>query len=472
MEDPYLEEDSFPQGPPGEASLEVRVEEASLEVPVEEASSGIFGGGSLFGGSRGTPSFGGFGDGPSFPSFGSSGDTPFFGGFGGRPSFGGGPSFGSFGSPAPPRPFQIPRQDFQQPFFQPPYQPPYPPTYQPVRPNYRPAAPTRRPAIVYQQPAAPAFRPAAPTFRPAAPAFRPAAPTSRPVIVSQRPVAPTSRPVIVSQRPVAPTFRPAPVVQPSTPSQLATPAFPLPPDVIRDNPAPSMITSEVSLDDFFCGASLISDQHLLTAAHCVTNEYKRPREVTFREVSLSAGGDRVLSVSYEIENVILHPEYIEDSVRYHDLAILKTRTRVQFGPDTWPYCLPPPGTRVDFKTLTVSGWGKVNSSYTAENLQQAQVPAIPNAICAQDYKRAELGEHLELRYPQGLTDNLICAGQLGKDACEGDSGGPLTYHDEEGREILIGVVSTGLPCGDNPLLPGIYVNVAKYVDWINSVIYE
>ena len=62
-----------------------------------------------------------------------------------------------------------------------------------------------------------------------------------------------------------------------------------------------------------------------------------------------------------------------------------------------------------------------------------------------------------------------------RDACKGDSGGPLmmlktpTGPDVFSRRTyqLVGVVSTGLGCG-NPEFPGVYTKVSAYRDWIVS----
>lgn len=59
---------------------------------------------------------------------------------------------------------------------------------------------------------------------------------------------------------------------------------------------------------------------------------------------------------------------------------------------------------------------------------------------------------------------MLCAGykEGGKDACLGDSGGPLACQvgGSEGPWLLYGITSWGIGCGD-PLHPGVYARVTK-----------
>ena len=70
-----------------------------------------------------------------------------------------------------------------------------------------------------------------------------------------------------------------------------------------------------------------------------------------------------------------------------------------------------------------------------------------------------------------VTENMVCAGDNKKDACRGDSGGPLTCSDENGESYLCGVVSSGGSCDLKHLIysnPGVYVDVRRYHRWIQK----
>ena len=71
-----------------------------------------------------------------------------------------------------------------------------------------------------------------------------------------------------------------------------------------------------------------------------------------------------------------------------------------------------------------------------------------------------------------LKYGKLCAGIIdgGRDACAGDSGGPLTVkRGEDNKWVLAGIISNGINCGQ-PNTPGVYTQVSAYVDWINAVI--
>lgn len=50
---------------------------------------------------------------------------------------------------------------------------------------------------------------------------------------------------------------------------------------------------------------------------------------------------------------------------------------------------------------------------------------------------------------------------------QGDSGSPLVCQDENGQQVLSGVVSFGLKCA-TPGVPGVYVDVNYFRDWIQE----
>lgn len=107
----------------------------------------------------------------------------------------------------------------------------------------------------------------------------------------------------------------------------------------------------------------------------------------------------------------------------------------------------------------VSGWGSTGNGQTSEILWRAEIRILKISSCRDVFDR------------ETLTPDMICAGVEGghKDACNGDSGGPLTCHDAtSGEKYLCGIVSFGSPCENNHESPGVCTDVRKYHDWIQN----
>ena len=64
---------------------------------------------------------------------------------------------------------------------------------------------------------------------------------------------------------------------------------------------------------------------------------------------------------------------------------------------------------------------------------------------------------------------MICASSGCKDTCYGDSGGPMIYF-INGRPVLAGVTSWGHDKCGTAGYPGVYTEVADYVNWIQTYI--
>merc|ERR1712107_687402 len=87
-----------------------------------------------------------------------------------------------------------------------------------------------------------------------------------------------------------------------------------------------------------------------------------------------------------------------------------------------------------------TGWGTLESGgWQPTELHEVDVKLTTNKIC-----RKLVG---------GITKNMLCAAEDGKDSCQGDSVGPLVTL-ENGQHALIGVVSWGYGCAE-PDSPGL-----------------
>ncbi|KAL8222154.1 UNVERIFIED_CONTAM: hypothetical protein K2H54_075035 [Gekko kuhli] len=223
----------------------------------------------------------------------------------------------------------------------------------------------------------------------------------------------------------------------------------------------------------FCGGSLIHENVVVTAAHCVVNlldpELVKNLIVTVGEFDLrrTDKGEQNIPVS----KIILHPAFSRFGRMNSDIALLYLKYSVKYGHEVQPICLPHKEDTFEEGTLcVVSGWGKVSEAGALSNiLQEVALPIIDSRSCS------ELLEAMNLP-PMGSS--MLCAGfpDGGKDACQGDSGGPLACRGASGTWTLAGITSWGIGCARGWQAgkrgrggrgsPGVFANVAELLDFV------
>jgi len=217
----------------------------------------------------------------------------------------------------------------------------------------------------------------------------------------------------------------------------------------------------------FCGGSIIDQEWILTAAHCLDQFTNANQiEIAYGISSLKESDNTINYIG--VEAFYLHPNY-NSQTQDNDIALIKLDGPIPLGAkvEVISYATSNHSSlEVDGYNSFVTGWGNRTGQEGASDypnqLHGAQVPVISNNRANNYYV-----------YNGAITSGMLVAGYLegGIDACQGDSGGPLAAQDENGNWVQIGVVSWGYGCA-RANYPGVYARVSHYQDWIESYLLE
>ncbi|XP_046967003.1 trypsin-1-like isoform X3 [Vanessa cardui] len=180
---------------------------------------------------------------------------------------------------------------------------------------------------------------------------------------------------------------------------------------------------------FHCGASLLTKEYVLTAAHCVRKLKRSKIRVILGDHDQTITTESA-AIMRAVTAIVRHRSFDAESYN-NDIALLKLRKPVTFSKIIKPVCLPPASVDPSGKEGIVVGWGRTSEG--------GQLPAVVQELCA---------------------------GRASTDSCQGDSGGPLLLQQGD-RFQIVGIVSWGVGCG-RPGYPGVYTRITRYLPWLRA----
>lgn len=221
-----------------------------------------------------------------------------------------------------------------------------------------------------------------------------------------------------------------------------------------------------------CGGTLISNQFVLTAGHCLhARELGMVKWLRLGDLNVAVTSDDASPEDFSVKEIIRNPEYKPPS-RYNDIALLKMDRPVEFSVYIRPACLHTTEA-IPREKYIATGWGLtvVGGSKGSEHLQKVGLDEFSQTECNSSYASTISARTLKFGI---VPETQFCAGgkNSDKDTCQGDSGGPLQiYHPQvHCMYSVIGVTSFGKTCGIQGI-PGVYTRVSKYIDWIEKTVW-
>ena len=155
--------------------------------------------------------------------------------------------------------------------------------------------------------------------------------------------------------------------------------------VSLENKYPWMIRLVDLVSNGYCGGSLISNQHVLTAAHCVVRGGQvRPLNIFAVDLGEHDYSD-TSATRMSISEIIPYPKYMINDGGDDDIAVLKLSSPVTFSLNIGPVCLPAHtmGNHAG-KDAVVTGWGGTGTGLSPV-LKEANVTILTNKACNEAY---------------------------------------------------------------------------------------
>ncbi|XP_050308922.1 chymotrypsin-like elastase family member 2A [Anthonomus grandis grandis] len=227
---------------------------------------------------------------------------------------------------------------------------------------------------------------------------------------------------------------------------------------------------------YICGASLISLQHLITVAHCVTR--KKTQTMVNPDNLVVYVGKFYLRTwrspgiqDRRVDKIIIHPKY-NPQVFGNDIAVLKLTEPAQLTSYVRPVCLWQGSNQLELvvnQTGIVVGWGFDETGTVTEQLTKAHMPIVSQETCIYSFPDF---------YSRFTSSTTFCAGfKNGTSVCNGDSGGGLVLpkpNSDRNNPIwqIRGLVSISVAvhnkfrCDSSHYV--VFTDVAKHLDFVKN----
>ncbi|KAJ1969753.1 hypothetical protein IWQ62_000414 [Dispira parvispora] len=222
-----------------------------------------------------------------------------------------------------------------------------------------------------------------------------------------------------------------------------------------------------------CGGSLIADEWFLTTASCLTNHGEGSNSTAIpipaAEMAVVLGNANGKSPhNVDIAEVFHHEQYKvtgEMRIMENDIALVRLAEKVKLNDNINVVKIYSGKLQVN-DSMMVAGKGIVDLQHLkiSHTLQVVTLAVTEPAAC-----RKAFDSYGDANGP------LVCLGaQDGRDACPGDSGGPMYTVNANKQSALVGMTSAGATdeanapaCGGEGSV-GIYTHIYHYIDWISE----
>lgn len=237
---------------------------------------------------------------------------------------------------------------------------------------------------------------------------------------------------------------------------------------VNDRSFPWQVSARLGVENCLgcggCGGTIITTEHVLTAAHCSFGKLAA-WSIIVAGLDMYDNSVQIPSANwYDVTAFHDHPSYNDAPTNgdpfHFDITVVQLSRTIAFDANQYPACLPPSDQCLaDDQPIQTSGYGNTVAGTERKIFQLKGLDTVidKNADC--DMK--VLGRQVSL-------NNICIEGKEGQTHCKGDSGGPMVWKDDSGVAYVLGITSYSLSGCGRYSEPLVYERVSRHLEFITE----